>query len=371
MSEIVFILGAGASKAAGAPVMADFLESADQLRRSGEVEEFKSDFDMVFDAISELQKVHSKAELDLHNIESIFAAFEMGRLINKFPGISGNEIVLHLAAIRKLIWITLEKTIKYPYERLNIYPPECYAKFAQLVKQLNSDQWDKKRCSIITFNYDLALDYALNMYIGPVDYCLSEISQREHIHLMKLHGSLNWAKCSECGKIVTWDFNVIKNNSSYVGRLIELSQIEKKEIIQLSSKALPSGTQCCGKNIEFIPVIVPPTWNKTEHHLELSKVWSAAANELSEAESIFVSGYSLPESDLFFRYLFALGSVGKSLIKRFWVFDPDEKNEVSLRFEKLLGAASRSKFIPYKQTFDDAIETIAKEMRINFQFRRR
>ena len=69
MSEIVFILGAGASKEAGAPLMSDFLEKADELYRKGQVDEFSQDFKNVFEAISNLQTVHSKAELDLDNIE--------------------------------------------------------------------------------------------------------------------------------------------------------------------------------------------------------------------------------------------------------------------------------------------------------------
>ena len=31
------------------------------------------------------------------------------------------------------------------------------------------------------------------------------------------------------------------------------------------------------------PVIVPPSWNKGEHHQILSKVWGRAAREMGEA----------------------------------------------------------------------------------------
>ena len=72
------------------------------------------------------------------------------------------------------------------------------------------------------------------------------------------------------------------------------------------------------------PVIVPPTWNKTQYHHEIAAVWQNTARHLSEAENIFVVGYSLPERDQFFRYLFALGTVGDALVRRFWVFDPDQ-----------------------------------------------
>ena len=356
MSEIVFILGAGASKEAGAPLMADFLDKADELRRGGELNQFKPDFDRVFNAISALQSVHSKAELDLDNIESVFAAFEMGRLINRLPGMSDDDIESLLVSIRRLILITLEKTVTYPVRDGNIYPNNSYNSFAELVNILNDDG-KQNRCSIITFNYDLALDYALNFSSHPADYCLSETTKPGYTSLMKLHGSLNWARCSKCKEIIPYDFHAFfqKYSFPFLGeREIQFVRLE------LGSKLASSGLKHCEEDIKSGPVIVPPTWNKTEYHQGLSKVWSRAASELSDAENIFISGYSLTESDLFFRYLFALGSVGQTRIKRFWVFDPDEEN-VRHRFEKLIGSGSKAKFVFKKQTFGEAINLISGE----------
>ena len=73
---------------------------------------------------------------------------------------------------------------------------------------------------------------------------------------------------------------------------------------------------------------------KTEYHNSLSIVWKKAAQLLSEAENIFVIGYSLPESDSFFRYLYGLGTVGDFMLKRFWIFDPDQSGAVKSRFEE-------------------------------------
>ena len=109
------------------------------------------------------------------------------------------------------------------------------------------------------------------------------------------------------------------------------------------------------------PVLVPPTWNKTEHHSALSSVWNRAARELGEAENIFVIGYSLPLSDAFFRYLYALGAVGEATLKRFWVFNPDNSGEVGDRFVKLLGPGARERFDYYEKTFEQAIPIIGEE----------
>src|SRR5258706_11739933 len=40
--------------------------------------------------------------------------------------------------------------------------------------------------------------------------------------------------------------------------------------------------------VEPEPVIVPPSWNKSDYHQTLSNVWAAAATDLSEAEYIFI-----------------------------------------------------------------------------------
>ncbi|MHB1587420.1 MAG: hypothetical protein ACYCRH_08255 [Acidiferrobacteraceae bacterium] len=92
MADVVFILGAGASKEGGAPLMADFLDVARTLWETQKVSTSAPAFETVFKAIGHLQQVHSKAELDIINIESVFAAFEMGKLLGRLPGYSAADI---------------------------------------------------------------------------------------------------------------------------------------------------------------------------------------------------------------------------------------------------------------------------------------
>lgn len=110
------------------------------------------------------------------------------------------------------------------------------------------------------------------------------------------------------------------------------------------------------------PFIVPPTWNKTRYYKDLQSVWHHAAKELASAENIFVSGYSLPESDLFFRYLFALGTIGEARLRRFWVFDPDKDNVVENRFKLLLGPDTEDRFDFFRMTFEKAITKIGVDL---------
>lgn len=118
--------------------------------------------------------------------------------------------------------------------------------------------------------------------------------------------------------------------------------------------------RCSGVPCEDV-LIVPPTWNKTQYHSKIETVWKRAARELSDAENIFIVGYSHPAADAFFRYLYALGSQGKTAIKRFWVFDPDPAVEERYR-ERLIGAGVRSRFQFFQKTFKDALADIRGEL---------
>lgn len=363
MSEIVFILGAGASKEAGAPIMGNFFVKAEELLRNNKTGVYKEDFKRIFEARAKLQNVHSKSQLlELDNIESVFAAFEMGMILNRLPEMTEDDVKLLKLSIRRLIFKTLEQTVVFPVRDGGMFPHDCYNSFAKLIKKLNDDG-RKKRCSVITFNYDIALDYALNWNLIPADYCLDESKSQGYTKLMKLHGSLNWTKCTnpECQTIIPWEFKDFFSKFNYPPFLDT-----QGVILDFASLLAGSHLIHCNKNVESEPFIVPPIWNKVQYYQLLSKVWSQAALELSDAENIFVSGFSLTASDLFFRELYTLGTVGKSLIKRFWVFDPNY-TIVEDKYKELLGPGVRKAFNSFGYTFTEAIHYIAAEFNIKLQ----
>lgn len=77
MAKRVFILGAGSSVHGGAPLMNKFLDKAHDLYPRIRDQRWIDAADLVFKAISALQRVHSKSELNLFNLESLFTTFEM------------------------------------------------------------------------------------------------------------------------------------------------------------------------------------------------------------------------------------------------------------------------------------------------------
>jgi len=194
MSRVVFVLGAGASKECGAPVMGDFLDVAADLYHAGAVKDSREHFERVFDTIGKLQAVHSKAQLDLTNIESVFTAFELGQVIQRLPGLEAVEITQAIVSLKKVILETLQTTIKFPTRDRYIEAPTPYAKFAQLLNYLENEASPTVTVSVVTFNYDIALDLALcRANLGP-DYIIEPAPNKyRQVSLMKLHGSLNWS----------------------------------------------------------------------------------------------------------------------------------------------------------------------------------
>lgn len=356
MSKTVFILGAGASKESGAPLMNDFLDSARELYSSHKISaEYNVDFERVFTGISELQKIHSKSILDIYNIESVFATFEMGRLIEKLPGFSEIDQINDLiSSTKKLIYVTLDSSTPLTItHRASIpIPNNSYYNLIQLLLQFKKK--DSEKPSIITFNYDLAADYAIHYCGYNSDYCIDNLNRKKSIKILKLHGSLNWFSSAkeivpfELGEIMKWyNFELLGKGPIYLNILDKVKR-NNNEILYKNKKI----------KVESEPLIIPPTWNKTEanYNIGIGKVWSQAAKELSEAENIFIIGYSLSETDYFFRYLFALGTEGKKIIKKIWVFNPDLK--VAKKFKELFGIGVIQRFRFYDIKFYKAVEYI-------------
>jgi hypothetical protein len=168
--------------------------------------------------------------------------------------------------------------------------------------------------------------------------------------LLKLHGSLNWSATPGSPEIRVLPIERIFQNqprpkSSSSNKTSEHRRLWVKNLLRLAAPTdpVPPG-----------PAIVPPSWNKTQYHAQFERVWKRAAKELSDAEEIFVIGYSYPESDPFFHSLMALGTEGESLIRKFVVVDPSPK--VGQRFEALVGEDVKGSFEYVPSTFENWVQ---------------
>ena len=336
--------------------MAEFLSVARRLWQTGKVREYDEAFKTVFDAMAELQAVHSKSTLDFNNVESLFSAVELAKTIGKFPNRTVQQIDGILDALKIVIVATLEKTILFPsLDRGSFSAPRPYSEFVSLVRELRETARPPHRTGILTFNYDVCVDVALYFEGLDAHYGLDGTSgDGAAIPLLKLHGSLNWTDIQKTREIVPW---LIQD---YLSRH-SIGPFGYKNIL------IPIGTHLSELKAQHsdatgLPVLVAPTFNKGDSHRTLSKVWETAAKLLSEAENIFVVGYSLPPGDGFFEYLYALGTVGSTLLERLWVFNPDSTGEVNSRFQKLIGAGAKQSYRFFPLTFEQAIGVIHEEV---------
>jgi len=372
MSDTVFILGAGASAEAGAPLMANFLDVASDLRNGHYLSEAESeDFELVFRARSLLQQAHSKAQLDIHNLESVFAAFEMAQLTGSLGDLEDHDLAGLSQAMQRVIGTTLDRSIRYSTSstsggEIDARAPFPYEDFVKLLQRFTSNENGEGRASVITFNYDLCLDFACWRRDTGVDYCLPDGQQTQGIRVLKLHGSLNWARCG-CHHV--WPVgldDLLGSREQLRERFSEASRHNRRAHLSMT-QGMQSERPCpaCGKAGRG-PMMVPPTYSKAQHHEQLKPVWRAAAAELATAENIFVSGYSLPEGDHFFRYLYALGTTSKTILRRFWVWDPvlfttpGASEALERRFLNLLGEQAKARFRPHSGTFRAKVEALNK-----------
>jgi hypothetical protein len=282
----------------------------------------------------------------------------MGKTLDRFPGFEENpaseggaatirpQMDQLISSLKKVIGYTLERTTQLPQDDKHaISPPYAYGVFVEHIRRLMTNQG---AVSIITFNYDLGLDYALYRSEIPMDYALSDINPRgEYLPYLKLHGSLNWRQCTKCQRVTSsqiFQYYTLKSQNYYtIPAIAHLRDIACSE---------------CGERAEGEePFIVPPTWNKTAYHTSIERVWKRAASELSDAENVIVLGYSLPSTDLFFNYLFALGIGQITFVRRFYVYNPDDSLDVQQRFRDLLGSGVIERFKYNRTSFEAAVDT--------------
>ena len=291
--------------------------------------------------------------MDIYNIESVFTALELGNVIQRVPNVEPDEIDDLISSLKKVIAKTLECSIRFQVINSRIEATNDYASFVELIQKIRSDIEPKHDVEVITFNYDIALDYALRWLSENINYGLN--NSRNGIPVYKLHGSLNWIRCNHCRQVVEWDIR------DYTSKLFGSSFVwQEQESVGIHITQNLNHFEHCGKKDSNTgPVIIPPSWNKSDYHKELTHVWSKAADALSKAENIFIIGYSLPETDSFFRQLFALGTASETILKKIWVFNPDRS--VETRFNQLIGSGVKNRFEFFDVEFHEAINLLCDE----------
>jgi hypothetical protein len=291
----VYILGAGFSRDASLPLVNDFLlrmrdchEWLAAEGRSGEAEAVADVLEYRLRASSAAYWTH----LDLENIEELFS------LVSSTPGSLSLQVKKAIAAtldyaektsmledrsvkLSENSWASKAPWITRDGDQYKIAP---YVQHVGKLLGMMRNGKIKGRNTFITFNYDTILEDALDRLDVPYDYCFRkqkvnyktrrvDSKNRSPTKVVKLHGSINWGR--RAGK---WSGRALTIFDSY--EALRESNVEVE--------------------------LIPPTWKKVFQN-QMSELWEDAVSLLQGATRICIIGFSIPPTDLHFRYLLAAG----------------------------------------------------------------
>ncbi len=179
--------------------------------------------------------------------------------------------------------------------------------------------------TIITFNYDLTVEAALRALGVEFSYGLRKPSQASlglggvglgvlpddiapmsAPRVLKLHGSVNWAMVGESAPKLTF-----------------------------------CGSYRNVREQDLVPALAPPTWRKGFDG-QLGDVWEAAVRSLETATRVIILGYSIPQTDLHFKYLLGAGLQENISLRKVFFVNPglareDEADQLKDRLFSVLG----------------------------------
>ena len=315
----VYILGAGFSVDAGIPVLNDFLfqmrASLNWLQEQGRHLEFDA-VRRVLTFRKEAASAGLRINLDLENIEDLFSLASASTQRTLEESVS-TAIAATIQFSRRTSPVKcFEAIVEDSLNRLDDWTRRAsgdgatrciipyYDLYAGLLsgKARSSGRFMKN--TVITFNYDTVLEDALRVWNikpwygfkpGSVSYQSSQCAQEQGsdvLPILKLHGSVNWAEDSQLG----------------------LGVYESYDDVSKANKRV---------------VLIPPTWRKTFQE-PLNDIWNAAVQALTEATRIIIIGFSIPPSDLHFKFLLAAGLRENISLRKIYCVDPSDQVEKNL-----------------------------------------
>jgi hypothetical protein len=326
--KTTYIIGAGFSRYANLPLMNDFYFHSKDVYSKLTLESDKRAFQKVFKYFDEFSKVKHIMNADFYNIEELLSIIEMDSFINGNKGIY-KDYLTYLKRVIELLSPSVETTEGY-YEVGSKINTEIYTNFIKLVYgikltdlQSGNNYYDRDPQNdngIISLNYDTILEK-----------CLKSLNKKNSSHSV------------DGDKSYDYDYGIN-------GKLVRFIYTDKPYYKRLKLAKIHG-------SINFfkgdIPIIVPPTWNKTSNKY-MQSVWKHAHNILSNSDKIVFIGYSLPETDLYVKYLLISGIKHCYNLKSITIICPDEKGIIQQRYENFFDINYRNKafkFIP--ETFEE------------------
>lgn len=326
--NVVFLLGAGASAPGGCPVMNNFFQVAESLYHTGQLDDFKRQYEAINKKRLELHRSRLRVNFDIDNLESVFNAIEMLELETTPKGDTNYQLRYEFTQLIAAVLSQTQKysriSIDYPTNKPQHISPIAPAEYNRLIdiihkmilteyKNYRGDaiRKPKYKSTILTFNYDIGTEIALVSsgfkisYGFNVDQENSSIDDYE-IPVYKLHGSINWMMKDD----VILDHpdrsdqisNVTSRIANYLKSLVLVQQLQALDTARHFKKIAEE------RDYRW-PFIVPPSDSKGQHRDQVRNVWKHAIRALRQADMVVFIGYSLPDTDHFCKQLFAVSGL--------------------------------------------------------------
>lgn len=274
--EELIILGAGASKADGAPLQNDLIKdffnfdctnsrkNCPKLKYGKDLKDYFLNF-WGFDPEKDCNNSPSFEEC----LGMLDIAFNRNE---SFRGYSSQKI----SRLRNELIFLIAKALNDSLKGKRLH-------HNSLIERL--DKEDKlKNTAFLSLNYDILIDNAIVDFKGlnNIDYGIEFADgyfSKDSVNLLKPHGSLNWTYCPTCCEIF-------------------LTEYQKSGFDVLKSQM-----EC--KNCESIlePVIIPPTYFKEFSNPYLQQIYYKADQVIREVSKVYICGYSFSDADIHVKYL--------------------------------------------------------------------
>jgi len=293
MKNTVYILGAGFSATAGIPTMARFIGVAKDIA----IEKDDKKLLEVIRKIRDLSNIKNYCSSDLTNLEEVFSILEMEDWV---LDTKNADLMKHM--IRTVLDETTPKIIdKYPLPG-NWYDwfmgGEIYSLIFGFVAYLMNLKF-RKESETISNGGTLILHKEIQ----------NENKKNDIISLN--YDSLLENVVDQFNKYAKEGNEIEFNNSSNGVGLYKLHGCIKKD------------------------TIIPPTWAKAKNN-EVEQEWKSAYKRLIDANSIEILGYSLPDSDSYFKYFIKSAINNAQNLKRIRVICLDPYEDVKKRYKDLI-----------------------------------
>lgn len=367
--DTVIIFGAGASREYGGRLLRGFLENPLELRpRDPKRDDFPHLVEIATRARSSIRRMMPNTAVDVENVEELLSIIEMAERLDVaiLSDVPPSDLTIQFRnAISRIVELSVQVfqddsgTIMFGPDRKSW---GIYGGLFNECKDLAA------RASVITFNYDCALEVDLNNLGIDIEWApklgMQVTSKNQStIPVYKLHGSCNWLHCS-CGLPLVYNLQELKwtGDNRPVGsgphRPILTTRMDRQSSEQLRENIVnrSSHAGCLLPESRERYIVHPSLYKRTLSEFDAHQ-WAMAGEALRRAQYIVLVGYSWPESDSFFRHFLAVGTAEGEYIERFLVVrptGPEETTEkIASHYQRMLGPATLAKFVLCPTGFRD------------------